>query len=57
MTGTERSRIVLEEMQEMMESLSVLIEEHFDNDPAFRKLKQFSDEMKTELEEVLELYE
>lgn len=53
---TDRSRIIVE-MHETMEGLLVLIEEHFDNDPAFREAKRIATEMKAELEEVLESFE
>lgn len=53
---TDQSRIILE-MHQTMEELLVKIEEHFDNDPAFRQAKRIATEMKTELEEVLESFE
>ncbi len=53
---TDRSRVI-QEMHDTMEELLVKIEEHFDNDPAFREAKRIATEMKQELEEVLESFE
>lgn len=53
---TDRSRVLME-MHDTMEELLVKIEEHFDNDPAFRDIQRIATEMKSELEEVLESFE
>jgi hypothetical protein len=53
---TDKSKIILE-MNETMEGVLEVIEEHFHNDPAFRLVRKIATEMKTELEEVQDLYE
>ncbi len=53
---TDRSKVILE-MQETIDNMLEQIEEHFHGDAAFRTIRRVATEMKTELEDVIELYE
>ena len=53
---TDKSKIILE-INETMDNVLEMIDEHFHNDPSFRAVKRIATEMKSELEEVQDLYE